>query len=277
MHHFHLFRPHDWVSGSIFESTGQPIVTSLHRKSTTTNSLLYYDSFHPLHIKKTIPTGQFLCLRRNCTEVIQFNQHARELTGHFQNRNYSHLSQNVYQRAKRSHREDVLGHTSIRPKDVPALTANRALNLRDDLTRSHFTRPTRQLASGQKLKGSYACCECNICQFMLPFMHPTNGRSYNLCNSINYKSKNMIYCMICSCSKIYVGQTGNELRKRIQKHLSTIALAKRYSRYSKKLTAIAEHFLKYHKSNTRGLKGVDVGPRKNFLRHLRWWFLSTPT
>lgn len=35
------------------------VVTSLFRKSTATNSLLHFSSFHPGHAKTGIPTGQF--------------------------------------------------------------------------------------------------------------------------------------------------------------------------------------------------------------------------
>lgn len=33
------------------------ITTTLHRKETTTNSLLHFSSFHPYHLKKGVPTG----------------------------------------------------------------------------------------------------------------------------------------------------------------------------------------------------------------------------
>lgn len=46
---------------------GNRISTSLYRKPTATNSVLHYDSFHPDHLKKGIPYGQFLKLKRNCT------------------------------------------------------------------------------------------------------------------------------------------------------------------------------------------------------------------
>lgn len=61
----------------------------------------------------------------------------------------------------------------------------------------------------------------------------------------------VVYCSICLCLNIYIGQMSQELHKRIQKHLSTISLAERDTRQGKKLTAIAKHYLKEHKGRTQ--------------------------
>lgn len=141
--------------------------------------------------------------------------------------------------------------------EAPILTVKRASNLQGHLMKSHFTRPTRHLGTGQKMKGLYPCGECNICQFMTPmtiFTHPKTGTTYTLYNYVNCKSKYVIYWMIGPCSRIYIGQISQELHKRIHKHLSSITLADRDTSQGKKLTAVSENYYKHHWGNTWGLK-----------------------
>ncbi|XP_069612061.1 uncharacterized protein [Ranitomeya imitator] len=84
------------------------IVTKLFRKPTATNSLLDYRSFHPVHTRMGVPTGQFLRVRRNCTDDSDFQREARELTTRFKNRHYPRGSiSRAYQRAS-AHTQDSL-------------------------------------------------------------------------------------------------------------------------------------------------------------------------
>ncbi|XP_071985274.1 uncharacterized protein [Engystomops pustulosus] len=112
--------------------------------------------------------------------------------------------------------------------DKPRLISRRARNLKDVLTSSHFQRPTTSLARGQRLKGSFPCGDCSVCPRILKtstFVHPNNQSSYRLYDYINCRTKEVVYVLTCSCPMIYVGQTGQELRKRIQQHLSSITTA----------------------------------------------------
>ncbi|XP_056419473.1 uncharacterized protein LOC130360909 [Hyla sarda] len=275
--------------------------TNLYRKSTATNSLLHYSSFHPRHTLRGIPTGQFLRVRRNCSRPQDFKVQALDLTNRFKKRGYpkSIISQ-AYQRANGIERRALLEGTSKRLEDNtlrfvatynnqwqdirkilgenwnillsdnqvrnviperPMLVSRRAPNLRDLLTRSHFQRPTRTLGRGFKHHGSYPCGDCTACQFMTPkqeFTNPRNGKSYHLKNYINCKTSQVIYTIICPCGKLYVGQTGQQLRKRIQKHLSTIALARRDKDRFKTLTTVANHFLEHHGGRPYGLQVIGL-------------------
>lgn len=140
---------------------------------------------------------------------------------------------------------------------VPFLTARRAQNLSDHLTRSHFTKPKSRIGHGYTFRGSFPCGECSICGLMKPckiFTHPSNGRTFPLYNYINCKTKQVVYALTCGCPKIYIGQTTQQLRQRVQKHLSTISLADRDFRQGKKLTTVAEHFLKEHGGKSTSLR-----------------------
>ncbi|XP_075207802.1 uncharacterized protein LOC142312700 [Anomaloglossus baeobatrachus] len=67
---------------------GSRIATDLFRKPTSTNSFLHYSSFHPEHLRRGIPKGQFLRLRRNCSNNVEFCEQSKELTRRFQARGY---------------------------------------------------------------------------------------------------------------------------------------------------------------------------------------------
>ncbi|XP_077134800.1 uncharacterized protein LOC143788791 [Ranitomeya variabilis] len=277
------------------------LTTCLYRKPTATNSLLEFRSFHPSHTKKGIPIGQFLRSRRNCTLDVDFKKEAQDLTRRFQKRTYpkKYISQ-AYQRARsqsqislleprtkpsdkfvrfitgyNTHwskvREILQKHWDILTTDLatsqvvsgrPLITARRAPNLRDILTRSHYTRPTVRLNHGITLRGSFPCGDCNICQYMHPvrdcFCNPTDGSKHGLKSYINCKTTNVIYAIICPCPLIYVGQTSQELRRRMQKHLSTISTATADARREKPLTSVASHFLSHHAGRCTGSRFVGL-------------------
>ncbi|CAJ0946046.1 unnamed protein product [Ranitomeya imitator] len=162
----------------------QHLATDLFRKPTATNSLLEFSSFHPWHTKVGVPTGQFLRVRRNCTRDGDFLIQARELSERFRHRGYpKRVISTAYQRARGQDQKSLLSskrqgqemqtrfitdfndnwrqvsdilsrhwqilrvdaQTSEVTSNRPLLTARRAPNLRDLLTRSHFKRPTVKL------------------------------------------------------------------------------------------------------------------------------------
>ncbi|XP_075688301.1 uncharacterized protein LOC142681493 [Rhinoderma darwinii] len=270
---------------------GPQVKTTLYRKETATNNLLHYQSFHPPHLKNGIPTGQFLRIRRNCSEEQDFKFHAKDLSERFKSRGYPQkVISKAFSKAAKSNRiqtftpkhrikdnkpriitaynsqwQDITKILNrnwnillCEPKLIPhiterpLLTARRARNLGDRVTRSHFSRPTTRLGRGTKLIGSYACGDCNICQFVESsdtFTDPVDKKQYPLKSYINCRTKNIIYAITCSCPKVYIGQTSQELRKRIQHHLSTIRLAERDIKQNKILTSVASHFLQVHKDH----------------------------
>lgn len=132
----------------------------------------------------------------------------------------------------------------------PQLVARRAKNLRDYLSHSHFERPTTSLGRGVRLIGTYPCGNCSICHTLIAknsFTNPSDSREIALKEYINCRTRNVIYGLRCGCPKLYVGQTSQELRKRVQQHVSTITLAQRDLDLGKKLTPVATHFLQKHR------------------------------
>ncbi|XP_071982900.1 peroxisomal membrane protein PMP34 isoform X2 [Engystomops pustulosus] len=273
------------------------IRTSLFRKKTATNNILHFESFHPHHQKKAIPYSQFLRLKRNCSNHEDYKIHANELTTRLRARGYpKKIISQAYMRAKGRERSTLLT-PSKKPKaedtvrlittyhnqwqDIhkilstnwnilrsepklnpyigtrPTIIARRAKNLKDHLTRSHFVQPATHTTGGHKIRGTFSCGECNICQYMAntdSLINPANERAYRLKQYINCKTKNVVYLIKCTCPKFYVGQTTQPLKKRIQQHLSTVNMAKKHFKQDKSLTSVAMHFLNFHNSYCKGIK-----------------------
>lgn len=92
-----LFKGEDNSIGSIF------------RKPLSRNTLLKADSNHQKQLIQNIPIGQFLRLRRNCSNIMDFQCKAIEMKDRFQQRGYptSKISL-AYQRALGTERESLL-------------------------------------------------------------------------------------------------------------------------------------------------------------------------
>lgn len=90
--------------------------TKVYRKSTSTNSLLKWESCHPRSLVKGIPRGQFLRLRRNCSEVDIFRTQACDLKHRFIRRGYPQtVLDGAYKEALQKERKKLL---IPKPKEV---------------------------------------------------------------------------------------------------------------------------------------------------------------
>ena len=67
---------------------GTKLITDLYTKPTDSHSYLFYDSCHPKSTINSIPYSQFLRLRRNCTNWVDFVRHSTQLFGHLSLRGY---------------------------------------------------------------------------------------------------------------------------------------------------------------------------------------------
>ncbi|XP_069829439.1 uncharacterized protein [Dendropsophus ebraccatus] len=91
------------------------LVTSGFRKETATNSLLHFGSYHPPHVKKSLPYSQFLRLRRLNSTEEKFLIQSQELTDRLRERGYSAgVILEAFERARRQRRERILGLELIR-------------------------------------------------------------------------------------------------------------------------------------------------------------------
>ncbi|XP_071994082.1 uncharacterized protein [Engystomops pustulosus] len=85
------------------------IKTEVFRKQTATNSLLHAESAHIPSTIKGIPVGQFLRLKRICSDELSFEQQAADLKIRFRERGYSRKNiERAYRRAKFTPRKELL-------------------------------------------------------------------------------------------------------------------------------------------------------------------------
>ncbi|KAJ1155024.1 hypothetical protein NDU88_007760 [Pleurodeles waltl] len=85
------------------------LTTVVYYKPTDRNTLLQFQSFHPRSLRENLPVGQFLRLRRNCTELTDYKKHAQQLTDKLRARGYpDHLLRRADKRARVNPRETLL-------------------------------------------------------------------------------------------------------------------------------------------------------------------------
>nr|XP_033799951.1 vomeronasal type-2 receptor 26-like [Geotrypetes seraphini] len=234
--------------------------TSIYRKPTDRNNLLRYDSHHPRHLRRNIPTGQFLRLRRLCSSRTEFECKAEDMKERFKERGYpTSVIKKAYKRAYWSNRE-VLLSPSVKSKDAetvcvlpysqhvfqikhiilqhwdilkyhecfnisPKFAYSRTWNLKQHLTKALY----RSESFRQYEKGTHSpCTACSVCQYSVRLEDlqlpgwVINRRSTALtdCNT-----KNVVYIIQCPCQKLYIGHTVRKIRVRIGEHVSRIVKA----------------------------------------------------
>ncbi|CAJ0923823.1 unnamed protein product [Ranitomeya imitator] len=179
------------------------LTTSIYRKPTSTNSLLNWHSHHPIPLKKGIPKGQFLRLRRNCSNIKMFHSQAGDMFTRFREKNYPpHILTAAYNVAANADRQQLLQkneqkledekiriigtfdsqHQKVRGilnkhwdilrmdpdlRDLlgarPDITFRKGRSLKDSLVHSHYLKPT----GGDTWLGRKPCgfLRCGGCQF----------------------------------------------------------------------------------------------------------------
>ena len=96
------------------------LTTSLYTKPTDSHNYLLYLLEHPRHLLKGIPYSQFLRVRRICTNIVDYRQHALTLATHFMRRGYpKHLVLTALTKAELQDRNTLLNKskTQTKPND----------------------------------------------------------------------------------------------------------------------------------------------------------------
>ncbi|XP_078524701.1 uncharacterized protein LOC144797794 [Lissotriton helveticus] len=70
------------------KSQEKHLKVELYKKESDRNTILHYNSYHLKSQKDSIPFGEFLRLRRNCTDLEDFYRHAQEMKTKFRERGY---------------------------------------------------------------------------------------------------------------------------------------------------------------------------------------------
>lgn len=145
---------------------------------------------------------------------------------------------------------------------LPNITYRRGRNLKEFLVHSHFETSKSATWLKSNSTGSYPCGSCTFCKYMdkkKSFVNPRDNRSFEIQQFINCRTTKVIYAAQCSCPKLYVGKTIQQLRRRISQHISTINTGAD--------TPLSRHVRYFHNGEVDSLKfwgicKLQTGPRK---------------
>ena len=247
------------------------VATSIHYKETDSHSYLNFKSSLPFKCKASIPTSQFLRLRRICSEDDDFEEES-----FFVARGYPvQLVQEGRRKAASTPRallsagrnanqtgtNRVSMVTTYHPKNTPVCTIlsrnyniltnddstrvifsqpplkayRRAKNLRDLLVHSDF--PPDQPA---QQPGTFTCNRtiCRTCPHINQSTSiPSPGGQIKITGHFTCTSENVIYCISCrKCPRaVYIGETGRRLADRFREHRLDVL-------HKKSDLPVAQHF-----------------------------------
>ncbi|CAM4645092.1 unnamed protein product, partial [Caretta caretta] len=250
------------------------INTTLYRKPTDRCAYLHASSFHPDHTTRSIVYSQALRYNRICSNPSDRDKHLQDLYQAFLQLQYppaevkkqidrarrvprSHLLQD--RPNKENNRKPLAVTFSPQLKPLQRIIKDLQPILKDDPTLSQILgdRPVLAYRQPPNLKqiltsnhipynrttnpGTYPCnkARCQLCPHIYSgdtIIGP-NHISHTIRGSFTCTSTNVIYAIMCQqCpSAMYIGQTGQSLRKRINGHKSDV---KNYNIHK----PVGEHF-----------------------------------
>ena len=251
------------------------IMTSLHTKPTDAHLYLSWSSCHPNHILKNIPKGQFIRIRRICSEYKDFIKHSNELIYHLIERGYPNkIITKAFNEVKNIERTSLLLDTSKSQRDekviftctwhpkfseLPSILKKNYHIIENDIKLSKIfqSKPTvafrrkKSLANfltktdikhDKKLKKPTSPCgKCKICPLINQNNTTENGNiKVKVENGEDCRSTGVIYIARCKKhSQCYIGKTSVSLAKRFSKHKYDISKRPRNNE-------LAEHFHENH-------------------------------
>ncbi|XP_078525166.1 uncharacterized protein LOC144798270 [Lissotriton helveticus] len=116
----------------LIRENNNKLEVDLYVKSTARNTLLHFSSFHPKSQRESIPFSQFLRVRRNCTNLADYDKQASIIRKKFLERGYPHrLIRSSYKRARFFDRDALLTPKEQTVKDqLVCVTTHSTLNER---------------------------------------------------------------------------------------------------------------------------------------------------
>ncbi|XP_056416174.1 immunoglobulin superfamily member 3 [Hyla sarda] len=205
------------------------IQTKVFRKPTSTNNLLHWQSWHPVTLRRSIPVGQFLRAKRNCSTQDTFEAESVELSRRFRARGYplAHVKK-AHRRANNSDRRQLLTSNRVATEHKircigtydaystriynilrrywpilysdpdlrevvgvrPQVTFRRGSNIKDILVRSHL--PSLEETHNRPrmgVTGSFPCGHCSFCKYL-----PKTQEFSNPLDGRQYQIRQFINC-----------------------------------------------------------------------------------
>ena len=237
--------------------TGNKIQTSLYSKPTDAHLYLNAKSCHPDHVVKNIPKGQFIRVRRICSEDEDFDLHANRMKNYFLSRGYNekHLDR-AKVAVRRMKRTDLLNKIKEPargdPHSIMVCTWHPKLRKLPSILNKNYTilendaklctlfkdQPTVAFRRKKNL-GSILCkndikkndekecsakpCKCQLCKIMKKdtdhITNHQNGLTLRIQPGATCKSKGVVYAIHCKkCQLLYIGHSGNDMSVRWGQH-----------------------------------------------------------
>lgn len=249
----------------IYKDVDGKISTTLCRKGTAGNTILRADKAHSKPLLMSIPYGQYLQLRRNCSSDFEFRKEDDLLHARLLEKGYSYRSlKRAFNKViNRNHQEFLFktkpakdntitrfitkfnsGHQYIKNilseywyilsdneqiakfiTPYPSTTYRRSTSIRDRLVHSAFQYNRLNLVF---LLGLFKCGSCNICPWILEgqsFSLP-NGSKHVLRQHISCETMGITYLLTCICGDYYVGKTKRQFQRQINDHLHDILVGR---------------------------------------------------
>lgn len=221
--------------------------TRVFFKPTDTHALLHKDSYHPRHTFRGIVKSQLIRFNRICTRVEDAERATRTLFKVLRTRGYSRSFLRLIKAETQGTQDKrVALENKGEGKIIPLITTFSATSLRlNMLIKTNFTRlqngveqlmnfkiisafrrnkNLNDLLVHASLKDSNITT--NNSGHFRPIKYIYNRYSdegFPVYHQLNLKTKNLVYVIECDvCHKLYVGQTQNELSKRLKQHLYCI-------------------------------------------------------
>ena len=272
---------------------GNKISTDVYCKPTDTHQHLHYGCCNPTHVKKGIPCGQALRVKRICSTEEGYRDRLRDLCSNFIKRGFKeNLVDSEFERARVKTRESLLCQDSNRRdhkinKRLPlVMTFHPALlgvgkiihslwpilhasedmrSIIEEKPMIVYRRPKNlkdnlvrsKLKGGSGDKGMRKCgkSRCQIYNFVEEGSKFCRNGRILLYYLFDCDSAGVIYVIICKkCSKIYMGSTITSFRRRFNNHKSSV---KRYGNGERGIPG--EHlYAHFYERGHEGIKDMLV-------------------
>lgn len=257
--------------------------SSLFRKQTAGNSLLHARSCHPKSLVNSIPYGELLRAKRNCSTDEAYRREEACMTNRFLERGYS---KQTIQKAKI--KEDEKSRSSLlEPKKGKIEDGNKirfitdfhsrvpevkkslkkfwgVLALEKDLAEHIEDTPRVTFRKAQSLKDTlcrtvetppsktlgvhsfFTCRNCKACRRSKnckKCILAADTKPYYINKYTTCNTEFAIYALFCPCPKAYIGSTIHKAKKRVLEHLRAI-------KNGDQQYPMARHFQSHHQQNS---------------------------
>ena len=235
---------------------GSCISTSLYTKDTDAHLYLNAKSSHPRHVIKNLPKGQFIRIRRICSEDSEFDRHSKQTKKYFAQRGFTekHLQETI-EEIRKIPRDELLKDQEKKAEKDPhaifvctwhpklkelqsVLNKNYEILKNDPRLREVFSeKPTIAFRRKKNLrnilcrndvrkreedKHEKKCKGCQLCRIMSEkdeVVNDKNGLSVKCQRGGHCKSTGVVYAIKCKkCKLLYIGETKKPMSDRYGGH-----------------------------------------------------------